>query len=132
MTDNDDESTAKLADAAVHSVIALMQAELALLRVSVAKGFKRLLLGIGLLVLAVVVIFVGLITMADACVAVLIDAGLDAKWASASVGLALMFLAVLLVVTGVMLLKRINRTATLPLRNLQRDAQAMKAALHDK
>jgi hypothetical protein len=70
--------------------------------------------------------------MVDACVAVLIDAGLDAKWASGSVGLALMFLAVLLVIAGVILLKRINRVATLPLRNLQRDAQAMKAALHDK
>lgn len=131
MVEQNDGSTTKLADEAVHSVIDLMRAEVVLLRRSIAKGLNRLLLGIGLLVLAAVVVLVGLSVLADASVAALVETGLSETRASAAVGVGLVILAVGLVIIGVVSLKRVNRAVTLPLRNLQRDATAIKAAFHD-
>jgi hypothetical protein len=132
MSDNDDASTAKLIASTTESLSALLRAEIALLRATLKVSLKRLIMATAFAVCAAIILFVGLIVLAMTAVDGLAAVGLSPVLAGLAVAAGLVALALIMVFAALVILKRMGTDVSRPATNIGRDAQAVKAAYHDK
>lgn len=106
----------------------LVSGELRLARAEAAESLQQAGAGLAKIAIAVVLGLVGLNVLAGAAVAALAAAGLGPAWAAVLVGLALCLLAVGLAMSGRAALRLRGFLPDRTLRNLRRDAEALRAA----
>lgn len=126
----DPRPTGTLLSDAVNQLTRLVRGEVALAKAEVAQNIKNAGMGVGLLVGAVVIVFVALNVLVLALVAAL-SAIMPAGWASLLVGLVLLAVAGLLAMRGLNALKPENLAPSRTLANVQADAQAIKENVHN-
>lgn len=107
----------------------LVRGELALARAEAVEGARRAAGGIGRIAAAAVIGLVGLQALAGAAVGGLMAAGLGPIWSPLLVGLALCVVAAVLFHLGRSALGPRRLLPRRSLRNLERDAAAVKEAL---
>lgn len=132
MSRDDDASTAKLIGSTTESLSALLRSEIALFRATLKASLKRLVIAAALSVCAAIIVFVGFIVLAMTSVDALVAIGMPPISAGLAVGVGLVALALILVVFSLITLRRVGRGVAQPIRNIGLDAQAVKAAFHDK
>lgn len=128
--DTDPRPTGTLLTDALNQLTRLVRGEVALAKAEVAQNIKNAGLGIGLLVGAVVLVFVGLNVLAAALVAALAE-WLGAGWAALLVGVVLLAVAAILALRGLNSLKPENIAPSRTLANVQADAQTIKENVHN-
>lgn len=114
-----------LSDAIAH-MSALVRKEVDLARAEVSENISRASVAIGLLAGALVIALTALNVLAAALVAGLVEWGMEPGWASLLVGLVLGALALVLALKAKNDLKLSNIAPTRTVKNVQRDAQALK------
>lgn len=120
--------TASLLSGVVAGIGRLVKGEIALARAEVTEGLRRAAGGLGRIVVAAVIGLVGLHALAGAAVAALVAAGLGPVWSPLIVGLVLCAIAGVLAYVGRAALAPSGVVPRRSLRNLGRDAAAVKAA----
>ena len=123
--DADPRPTGTLLSDAVNQLTRLVRGEVALAKAEVAQNIKSAGLGVGLLVGAVVLVFVALNVLVLALVAALGEL-IGAGWAALIVGIVLLAVAGLLAMRGLNALKPENIAPSRTVRNVQADAQTIK------
>lgn len=104
----------------------LVRKEFDLARTEVSQNISKAGIAIGLLVGALVVALVALHVLAAALVAGIAELGLDAGWAALIVGGVLAIVAFAMVSKGINDLKLSSLAPTRTVKNVQRDAEAVK------
>jgi uncharacterized membrane protein YqjE len=128
--DTDPRPTGTLLTDAINQLTRLVRGEVALAKAEVAQNIKSAGLGIGLLVGAVVLVFVALNVLAVALVGALAE-WIGAGWAALLVGIVLLAIAGLLAMRGLNALKPENIAPSRTLANVQADAQTIKENVHN-
>ena len=123
--DPDPRPTGTLLTDAINQLTRLVRGEVALAKAEVAQNIKNAGLGVGLLVGAVVIVFVALNVLVLALVAALGEL-IGAGWAALIVGIVLLAVAGLLAMRGLNALKPENIAPSRTVRNVQADAHAIK------
>ncbi len=121
--------TASLLSGVVAGIGKLVKGELALARAEATEGLKRAAGGLGRIAAAAVIGLVGLQALTGAAVAALVAAGLGPVWSPLIVGLVLCAVAGALAYAGRAALAPSGVVPRRSLRNLGRDAAAVKAAV---
>ncbi|MGB3555131.1 MAG: phage holin family protein [Jannaschia sp.] len=133
MTDsNETRSAGGLLSDAMGNVSALVRNEVDLARAEVSENISRAGVAIGLIAAAGILALVALNVLAAALVAALTEAGLAAGWSALIVGVVLGGVAFLLMKKGTDDLKLSSLAPTRTVKNVQRDAEAVKDAYDDK
>ncbi|WP_299971066.1 phage holin family protein [uncultured Roseobacter sp.] len=120
-----------LADA-MANVSGLVRNEVDLARAEISENVTKAGVAVGLIAGAAIIALVALNVLAAALVAALTEAGLDAAWSALIVGAALGVIAFVLINKGVNDLKLSSLAPTRTVKNVQRDAAAVKEAYDDK
>lgn len=123
--DADPRPTGTLLSDAVNQLTRLVRGEVALAKAEVAQNIKSAGLGMGLLVGALVLVFVALNVLVLALVAALGEL-IGAGWAALVVGVVLLAVAGILAMRGLNALKPENIAPSRTVRNVQADAQTIK------
>ena len=123
--DHDPRPTGSLLSDAINQLTRLVRGEVALAKAEVAQNIKSAGLGIGLLVGALVLVFVALNVLVLALVAALGEL-IGAGWAALVVGIVLLAIAGILAMRGLNALKPENIAPSRTVRNVQADAQTIK------
>ena len=123
--DADPRPTGSLLSDAVNQLTRLVRGEVALAKAEVAQNIRSAGLGIGLLVGAVVLIFVALNVLVFALVAALGEL-IGPGWSALVVGVVILVVAAILAMRGLNALKPENLTPSRTVRNVQADAQTIK------
>lgn len=133
MSDNNTQKSAgNLLTEAMANVSGLVRSEVDLARAEISENVTKAGVAVGLIAGAAVIALVALNVLAAALVAALTEAGLDAGWSALIVGAALGVLAFVLINKGVNDLKLSSLAPTRTVKNVQRDAAAVKEAYNDK
>lgn len=114
------------------NVSTLVRKEVDLARTEINENVARAGLAIGLLVGAVVVALVSLNVLAAALVTAITEFGLDAGLSALLVGVGLAIIAFALLSKGMSDLKLSSLAPTRTVKNVQRDAHAVKEAYNDE
>ena len=114
-----------LSDAIAH-MSSLVRKEVDLARAEVSENVTRAGVALGFLAGGLVIALVALNVLAAALVAGLTEWGLDAGWASLIVGLVLAAIALAMALKAKNDLKLTSIAPTRTVKNVQRDAQALK------
>ncbi|WP_299961003.1 phage holin family protein [uncultured Roseobacter sp.] len=130
--DNTQKSAGNLLTEAMSNVSGLVRNEVDLARAEISENVTKAGVAVGLIVGAAVIALVALNVLAAALVAALTEAGLDAGWSALIVGAALGVIAFVLITKGVNDLKLSSLAPTRTVKNVQRDAAAVKEAYDDK
>ncbi len=125
-------STGALLSDAMANVTGLVRGEIDLARAEVSDNVSKAGAAIGLIAGAAIIALVALNVLAAALVAALAEAGLDTGWAALIVGALLGIAAYILVNKGLSDLKLSSLAPSRTLKNVQRDAAAVKGAYDDK
>jgi hypothetical protein len=123
--DADPRPTGSLLSDAINQLTRLVRGEVALAKAEVAQNIRSAGLGVGLLVGAVVLIFVALNVLVFALVAALGEL-IGPGWSALLVGVVLLVVAAILAMRGLNALKPENLTPSRTVRNVQADAQTIK------
>jgi apolipoprotein N-acyltransferase len=123
--DADPRPTGSLLSDAINQLTRLVRGEVALAKAEVAQNIRSAGLGAGLLVGAVVLIFVALNVLVFALVAALGEL-IGPGWSALLVGVVLLVVAAILAMRGLNALKPENLTPSRTVRNVQADAQTIK------
>ncbi|MGB3554305.1 MAG: phage holin family protein [Jannaschia sp.] len=107
----------------------LVRKEVDLARSEVSENVQRAGVAIGLLVGAVVVALVALNVLAAALVAAITELGIESGWAALIVGVAFAVIAFAMVAKGINDLQASSLAPTRTVKNVQRDAEAVREAL---
>ncbi|MBD3665920.1 phage holin family protein [Sulfitobacter aestuariivivens] len=126
MTDRTQKPATELVGDALQSVSSLVRQEVDLARAEINENVTRAAVAVGLLVGAVVVALVALNVLAAALVAALAEAGLAAGWAAVIVGGILGLIAFGMMAKGTNDLKLSSLAPTRTMKNVKRDAKAVK------
>lgn len=121
-------TTAILSDVLNH-VSSLIRKEVDLARAEVNENINRAGAAIGLLVAAVIFALVALNVLAAALVAAVAEMGLETGWASLIVGVAFALLAFGMMWKGLNDLKLSSLAPTRMVKNVRRDAEAVKESI---
>ena len=133
MSDNNtNKSAGGLLSDAMSNVSGLVRNEVDLARAEISENVTRAGVAVGLIAGAAIIALVALNVLAAALVAALTEAGLDAGWAALIVGVLLGLLALGLINKGLTDLKLSSLAPTRTVKNVQRDAAAVKDAYDDK
>ncbi len=133
MSDNNtNKSAGNLLSEAMANVSGLVRSEVDLARAEISENMSKAGVAIGLIAGAAIMALVALNVLAAALVAALTAAGLDAGWSALIVGAALAILAYVLINKGVDDLKLSSLAPTRTVKNVKRDAAAVKEAYDDK
>ncbi len=117
---------------AMGNVSALVRNEVDLARAEISENVTRAAVAVGLLAGAAIIALVALNVLAAALVAALTEAGLEAGWAALIVGAVLAVIAFAMMGKGINDLKLSSLAPTRTVKNVQRDAEAVKEAYNDK
>ena len=131
MTEQPKSASSLVADA-LENVSALLRNEIDLARAEVSESLNRAGVALGMIAGAAIVIMVTLNTLVAALVAALTEAGLDAGWSALIVGVILAIVAYAMMSKGLNDLKLTSLAPTRTMKNVQRDAEAVKEAYNDK
>ncbi len=123
--DADPRPTGSLLSDAINQLTRLVRGEVALAKAEVAQNIRSAGLGIGLLVGAVVLVFVALNVLVFALVAALGEL-IGPGWSALIVGALILVVAAILAMRGLNALKPENLTPSRTVRNVQADAQTIK------
>jgi len=123
--DADPRPTGSLLSDAINQLTRLVRGEVALAKAELAQNVRSAGLGIGLLVGAVVLIFVALNVLVFALVAALGEL-IGPGWSALVVGIVILVVAAILAMRGLNALKPENLAPSRTVRNVQADAQAIK------
>ncbi|WP_108482828.1 phage holin family protein [Oceaniglobus ichthyenteri] len=129
---NTNKSAGNLLSDAMTNVSALVRNEVDLARAEVSENLNRAGVAIGLIAGAAIIALVSLNVLAAALVAALTEAGLDAGWSALIVGVVLAAVAFVMIGKGVNDLKLSSLAPTRTVKNVKRDAEAVKDAYDDK
>ncbi len=129
---NADKSAGNLLTEAMSNVSGLVRSEVDLARAEISENITKAGVAIGMIAGAAIIALVALNVLAAALVAALTEVGLDAGWAALIVGAALGIIAFVLIGKGVNDLKLSSLAPTRTVKNVQRDAAAVKEAYDDK
>ena len=110
-------------------VTTLIRKEFELARAEVSENVNRAAVAIGLLVGALVIALVALNVLAAALVAGVANLGLESGWAALIVGGIMALIAGGMVAKGLRDLKLASLAPTRAVKNLRRDAEAVKETL---
>lgn len=110
-------------------VSSLIRKEFDLARTEVSNNISRAAVAIGLLVGAVVIALVALNVLAAALVAAISELGLDAGWSALIVGGVFGLIALGMAMKGVNDLKMSSLAPSRTVKNLKRDADAVKETM---
>lgn len=133
MSDNNtNKSAGNLLSDALSNVSGLVRSEVDLARAEISENVSKAGVAVGLIAGAAIIALVALNVLAAALVAALTEAGLDAGWAALIVGALLGILAYVLINKGINDLKLSSLAPTRTVKNVQRDAAAVKEAYDDK
>jgi nucleoside permease NupC len=123
--DADPRPTGSLLSDAINQLTRLVRGEVALAKAEVAQNIRSAGLGVGLLVGAVVLIFVALNVLVFALVAALGEL-IGPGWSALIVGVVILGVAAILAMRGLNALKPENLAPSRTVRNVQADAQTIK------
>jgi apolipoprotein N-acyltransferase len=123
--DPDPRPTGSLLSDAINQLTRLVRGEVALAKAEVAQNIRSAGLGIGLLVGAVVLVFVALNVLVFALVAAMGEL-IGPGWSALIVGALILVVAAILAMRGLNALKPENLTPSRTVRNVQADAQTIK------
>lgn len=129
---NTNKSAGNLLTDALSNVSGLVRSEVDLARAEISENVTKAGIAIGLIAGAAIIALVALNVLAAALVAALTEAGIDAGWAALIVGAGLGIIAFVLINKGVNDLKLSSLAPTRTVKNVQRDAAAVKEAYDDK
>lgn len=129
---NANKSAGNLLTEAMSNVSGLVRSEVDLARAEISENITKAGVAIGMIAGAAIIALVALNVLAAALVAALTEVGLDAGWAALIVGAALGIIAFMLIGKGVNDLKLSSLAPTRTVKNVQRDAAAVKEAYDDK
>lgn len=133
MSDNNtNKSAGDLLSDALSNVSSMVRNEVDLARAEVSENVSRAGVAIGLIAGAIVIALVALNVLAAALVAALTEAGLDAGWSALIVGVVLAVIAFILIGKGVNDLKLSSLAPSRTVKNVKRDAEAVKDVYDDK
>ncbi len=133
MSSNDkNESAGGILSDALGNVSGLVRNEVDLARAEISENVTQAGVALGLIAASAIVALVALNVLVAAVVAGLAEAGLDAGWAALIVGAILGVLAYVLLNKGTNDLKLSSLAPTRTVKNVQRDAAAVKEAYDDK
>lgn len=133
MTDNStNKSAGNLLTDALNNVSGLVRSEVDLARAEISENATKAGVAVGMIAGAAIIALVALNVLAAALVAALTEAGLDAGLSALIVGVALAIIAFVLIGKGVNDLKLSSLAPTRTVKNVQRDAAAVKEAYDDK
>ena len=106
----------------------LVRGEFDLARAELQENATKAAAGAGMLVGAIVVALVALNLLAAALAAALTEAGIPAGWSALIVGVVLAIIAGILAAVGASRLKATSLAPSRTIRNVRRDAEAVKEA----
>ncbi|MCX7567715.1 phage holin family protein [Sulfitobacter sp. F26169L] len=129
---NTNKSAGGLLQDALQNVSGMVRNEVDLARAEVSENINKAGVAVGLIAGAAIIALVALNVLAAALVAALTEAGIDAGWSALIVGALLGLLAYLLINKGINDLKLSSLAPTRTVKNVQRDAAAVKEAYDDK
>ncbi|MDU9006772.1 phage holin family protein [Sedimentitalea todarodis] len=133
MSDNNaNKSAGSLLSDAMSNVSGLVRNEVDLARAEISENVTKAGVAVGLIAGAAIIALVALNVLAAALVAALTEAGIDAGWSALIVGVLLGLLAYVLINKGVNDLKLSSLAPTRTVKNVQRDAEAVKDVYDDK
>lgn len=133
MSDNStNKSTGGLLSDALGNVSGLVRSEVDLARAEISENLTKAGVAIGLIAGAAIIALVALNVLAAALVAALTELGLDGGWAALIVGVILAGIAFALISKGMNDLKLSSLAPTRTMKNVKRDAEAVKEAYDDK
>ncbi|WP_227267699.1 phage holin family protein [Roseobacter weihaiensis] len=130
--ENTNKSAGNLLTDAMSNVSGLVRSEVDLARAEISENVTKAGVAVGLIAGAAIIALVALNVLAAALVAALTEAGLDAGWSALIVGAGLSVIAFVLINKGVNDLKLSSLAPTRTVKNVQRDAAAVKEAYDDK
>ncbi|WP_299741053.1 phage holin family protein [uncultured Roseobacter sp.] len=130
--DNTNKSAGGLLTDVMANVSGLVRNEVDLARAEISENATKAAVAVGLIAGSAIIALVSLNVLAAALVAALTEAGLDAGWSALIVGAALGIIAFVLINKGVNDLKLSSLAPTRTVKNVQRDAAAVKEAYDDK
>lgn len=130
MAEHSTKPATELVSDALQSVSTLVRQEVDLARAEVNENVNRAATAIGLLVGAGVIALVALNVLAGALVSALAEAGLAIGWAAIIVGGILAIIAFIMMNKGTNDLKMSSLAPSRTLKNVKRDAQAVKESTH--
>ncbi|MBM7070081.1 phage holin family protein [Actibacterium sp. 188UL27-1] len=130
--ENINKSAGNLLTEAMSNVSGLVRSEVDLARAEISENVTKAGVAVGLIAGAAIIALVALNVLAAALVAALTEAGLDAGWSALIVGAGLAIIAFVLINKGVNDLKLSSLAPTRTVKNVQRDAAAVKEAYDDK
>lgn len=129
---NENKSAGGILSDAMHNVSGLVRNEVDLARAEISENVTRAGVALGMIAASAIIALVALNVLVAAVVAGLAEAGLDAGWAALIVGALLGVLAYVLLNKGTNDLKLSSLAPTRTVKNVQRDAAAVKEAYDDK
>lgn len=132
MSNEPNKSAGSLLNDALTHVSSLVRSEVDLARAEVNENLKTAAVAIGLIVGALVVALTALNVLTAAVVAGLTEIGIDAGWSAFIVGVALAIIAYVMVNKGTNELKLSSLAPTRTVKNVKRDAEAVKEVYDDK
>ncbi|WP_306257619.1 phage holin family protein [Pararhizobium sp. IMCC21322] len=128
---NTNKSAGGLLSDAMNNVSGLVRNEVDLARAEISENLSRAGVAVGLIAGAAIIALVALNVLTGALVAALTEAGLNAAWAALIVGAVFGIIAYVLFGKGINDLKLSSLAPTRTVKNLQRDAAAVKEAYDD-
>ena len=129
---NSNKSAGGLLSDALNNVSGMVRNEVDLARAEIGENISRAGVAVGLIAGAAIIALVALNVLAAALVAALTELGIDAGWSALIVGVLLAITAYVLINKGVNDLKLSSLAPTRTVKNVQRDAAAVKEAYDDK
>lgn len=133
MSDNTtNKSAGGLLSDAMSNISNLVRNEVDLARAEISENISKAAVAVGLIAGAAIIALVALNVLAAALVAALTEAGLDAGWAALIVGVILGGIGFFLMSKGLNDLKLSSLAPTRTVKNVRRDAEAVKDAYDDK
>ena len=130
--DQTNKSAGTLLSEAMNNVSGLVRNEVDLARAEISENVNKAGVAVGLIAGAGIIALVALNVLAAALVAALTEAGIDAGWSALIVGAGLGIVAFALMSKGLNDLKLSSLAPTRTVKNVQRDAAAVKEAYDDK
>ncbi|KEO61695.1 phage holin family protein [Thioclava indica] len=132
MSDPTRKSTTDMLGDAMNHVSALVRKEVDLARAEISENLNKAAVAIGLIVGAVIIALTALNVLSAALVVALTNAGLDAGWSALIVGAVFGIIAFVMVGKGINDLKLTSLAPSRTVKNVKRDAHAVKDAYDDK
>ncbi|ABD55127.1 phage holin family protein [Jannaschia sp. CCS1] len=132
MSEDTNKSAGGLLSDALGNVSGLVRSEVDLARAEISENLTKAGVAVGLIAGAAIIALVALNVLAAALVAALTEAGIDAGWSALIVGAILAIVAFVLMGKGINDLKLSSLAPTRTVKNVQRDAAAVKDAYDDK